>query len=100
MAVYETSIDYCSGDEFVTVYTNDKTYVQKLKAMYKTNRDNILDWVEYKVEGEPDTIKARVPKKWFKFISPPRKVNLSEEEKAKRAERMAKAREAKKKENV
>lgn len=97
MAVCETSVDYYAGDNFVTVYTNDKTYVQKLKAMHKANPDDFLDWIVYKVEDEPDTIKCQVPKKWFKFISPPRKVNLSEEEKTKRAERMAKAREARRK---
>lgn len=97
MAVYETSIDHCRDDDYVTVYTNEKIYVQKLRAMYKANQGDFKSWKVYKDKGEPDTIQAQVPKKWFRFVAPPRKINLSEEEKVKRAERMAKAREARKK---
>jgi hypothetical protein len=96
MAVTETSIDLYSDDKYVTVYTNDKTYAQKLKKLYKSNKEDFIGWEILEVEGEPETVRAKVPKKWFKFISAPKKVSLSEEEKVKRAERMAKARAARK----
>ena len=44
--------------------------------------------MEIRQINDDGSIVARIPHSWFK-ITPPRKINISEEEKIKRSERMA-----------
>lgn len=92
----ETSIDRLQGESFCTVYSNERKYVNKLLELKKEHGDLVNIQCFYDNENDY-SIQAQVPAHWFKFVGPKRKGReMTEEEKAKSAERLAKAREAKK----
>ena len=84
----ETIINYNNEEDTANVYTWNKSLIKKLSALLFDDHD-----IQCKYADE-ECATFVVPKSWVK-VSPPRKVNLSEEQKAERAERMRKARESK-----
>lgn len=91
MDIRETSIDKIQGESIVTVYTTENKYVNKLNKLHMDYPDLV------QLKEVEDGIIAKVPSDWFKFVSPKRSANASEEQKQKMKERMAKARESRKK---
>lgn len=92
----ETTFDYTSKD--VGYFSSDeRKWINKIRALAKANPDCV------RITHEPETndgcIYAEIPTEWF-HISPPRKISLSEEERAKRSEKLRLAREKMKKEKV
>lgn len=87
----ETAIGFVQGDSVVSVYTMQQKYIERIKRL-KQQYPNDVTIVSQDEYG----INVTVPAKWFKFVAPPRKCNLTEEQIAKRAENMKKAREKKK----
>lgn len=84
----ETAIDRVTGDDFCSVYTDEKKYIRQLK---KFAEDYPKD-VEIIKENFDGSVLAHVPYEWFRFIKPPTKRNLTEEQRRNVAERMKKAR--------
>ena len=76
--------------ETADVYSSDQKIKKKLENLrQKTDGDVVV------TKSDDISIQAEVPRNWIK-ISPPRKVNMSEEQKQKSAERLRAAREARK----
>jgi hypothetical protein len=86
----ETSCEYLSCDDHATFYTSEAKWIRKIKALQKEYPNEVTITKEY-----PDSIGVHIPKSWFK-ITPPRKMTLTEEQRAAAAERMSNARKNKK----
>ena len=87
----ETAIGRLQGDDFCSVYTEEKKFVSQLKELaneYPTE-------VQIKCINPDGSIVAYVPYDWFRFIKPPAKRNYTEEQRKAMSERMKKAREKK-----
>ena len=89
--IKETAINYCSDENFMTIYTQEKKWINKIYN-WKTEYPND---VEIRIINRDGSIVAHIPKSWFK-ISPSRKRNMSEEQRAAIVERLKKYRESKK----
>lgn len=88
MSIKETSIDKIAGEEYLTVYSNEKAIVNKIKKLKNQYPTEVIIIKEY----EDGTISAHFPSNWFRFIKPPTKRNYTEEQKQAMAERMKKSR--------
>lgn len=82
----ETIVAYNQQDEEATVMTHDPSLKRKLDKLCEERPDDIQMTLECK--GSKNYI---FPKKWIK-ITPPRKSNLTDEQKAAAAERLHAAR--------
>lgn len=80
----ENNIEFLTGQRKVTFTFTARKYINRIKK-YKESH---LDDVDF-VENSDGSICGHVPLKWLK-ISPPRKVELTDEQKAERSERMRK----------
>lgn len=88
----ETAVGYLNVDDHATFSSAETKWINKilkLQELYPNEVD-----VKYLPENNNGVIFAHIPKSWLK-ISPPRQVNLSEEQRLAAAERMAKARRSK-----
>lgn len=86
----ETAVEYISQDNHATFFSSEAKWIRKIKS-YQSQYPN-----EIQITHESDdSILAHIPKTWLK-ISPPRKVNLTDEQRSAAAERMSNARKAKK----
>lgn len=83
----ETSIDFMADENFMIVYTCEKKYIRRLEALKQQYPKKVQV-----IQREEDCISVKCPKAWFKFPKPKRKLNLTEEQKQDRADRMKKAR--------
>lgn len=86
----ETIANYNQQEPNACVFTYDLALQRKLDKLCAERPDEIKMTIE--CNGSKNYI---FPKKWFK-ITPPRKVNMNEEQKAANAARLKAAREAKK----
>lgn len=78
----ETSFTRISGDGFASIYSSERQMMNRVRQLGATRPDEVQILVDTE-EG----VLAHVPANWLKLV-PSRKVTLSDEEKAKRAERM------------
>lgn len=86
----ETSIDRLQGDDFCTVFTAERKFINCLKELAQDYPNDVT--IQY--VNEDGSIGAKVPYDWFRFIKPPTKRNYTEEQRKAMGERMKKAREA------
>ena len=93
--MYETSIDRLQGDDFCTVFTAERKFINRLKELAQ---DYPID-VTIQYINEDGSIGAKVPSNWFRFVKPPTKRSMTDEQRIAASERMKKARESKKKIN-
>lgn len=91
MSIKETSIDKIAGEEYLTVYSNEKEIVNKIKELENQYPTEVIIIKEY----EDGTINAHFPSSWFRFVKPPTKRNYTDEQRQAMSERMKKAREKK-----
>ena len=84
----ETIILYNNADETASVFTYHTTLQNKLNDLVGKNPD-----IKITDQGE-EWVRYEVSKKWVK-ISPPRKRELSDEQRSEMAERLANARKKK-----
>lgn len=89
----ETAFDYITSEDYATFFTDEVKWIRKLTALSKTHPDEVK--IIYTPEQNHGALYAYVPKTWFK-LSPPKKMSLTDEQRAAAAERMSKARKAKK----
>ena len=81
--IYETVVEYVKGDSTITVSSTDRAWVNKILKLCSENPEET-----HIVAQNPDgSVCAKLPKKYLK-LSKPRKVTLSEEQKAATAERL------------
>lgn len=86
MADYkETSLDYLSVDGYAVFTSNERKWVNKIQKLKEAHPDDVV--ITAHPEGNDGYIVARVPKNWFK-LTPPRKINYTEERRAAFSERM------------
>lgn len=85
----ETCVEYLDIDPHATFCSAERKWVNKILKLKESYPDEV-DIREYP-ESNDGIIVAHIPKKWLK-ISPPRQVNMTDEQKAALAERMAAAR--------
>lgn len=78
----ENSIEFLSGQRTVTFSFTARKWINKIKQYAQSHPDEV-DFVV----NEDGSVCGHIPYKWFK-ISPPRQVNLTEEQKQERADRM------------
>ena len=86
----ETCVEYINVDSYATFCSGERKWVNKiinLKAQHPNEVDIITP-----PEQNGGIILAHIPKSWLK-ISPPRKVNYTDEQKAEIAKRLYKAKE-------
>lgn len=81
----ETIINFNEAETTASVYTFNRSLQSKLNKLLSSNPDISL---KYSDEERAEYI---VPKKWIK-VSPPRQVNLTDEQRAAAAERLSAAR--------
>lgn len=85
--IYETVVEYVKGDHTITVSSTDKAWINKILKLCAENPEETRI-----VAQNPDgSVCAKLPKKYLK-LSKPRKVTLSEEQKAAAAERLCASR--------
>ena len=80
----ENNIEFLTSQRKVTFTFTARKYINRIKK-YKESHPDDVDFVE----NSDGSICGHVPLKWLK-ISPPRKVELTDEQKAERSERMRK----------
>ena len=92
--IRECNINYVDVDDVVSVTLYEKRYINKVKKLFESHPDEIR-LIETGMKG---TICAHLPKKYVHISFGEKRVSkkLSEEQKAKVAERLTTAREAKK----
>lgn len=86
----ETSIERVQGDNYCCVYTGERKFINQLKELAKSYPEVDICHI-----NEDGSIVAHVPYSWFRFVKPPSKRNLTEEQRKAMGERMKKAREKK-----
>ena len=80
----ENNVEFLTGQRKVTFTFTARKYINRIKK-YKESHPDDVDFVE----NSDGSICGHVPLKWLK-ISPPRKVELTDKQKAERSERMRK----------
>lgn len=85
--IYETVVEYIRGDDYITVSSQDRVWINKVKKLYAANPDEI----QIVAINDDGSICARLPKGYLK-LSKPRSRGMSEETKAAMSERLKKAR--------
>lgn len=85
----ENVIDWLTGDDTITLSLTQEKYRNKIKRL----AEQYPDEVDY-IVNEDGSVFAHVPVRWLK-ISPPRKVEMTEERKRASIEALAAYRESK-----
>lgn len=80
----ETAFNFYRGEQYGTFFTSDAKWIRRLHSLKEKNPDEVII-VE---ENEDGSLVAQVPSKWFK-LSPPRKMDLTDEQREERRERLA-----------
>lgn len=87
--VKETNIDIVNTETQATVSSSELKQINKIKKLHESHPEEVK--IVITPEDNYGVIVAKMPKSYIK-ISPPRKVNYTEEQKAAMAERLAAAR--------
>ena len=85
----ETCIEYLDMDKHATVCSSERKWINKIYKLKEKYPNDVH--IEVSEEDNDGMIIATIPKSWMK-VSPPKKVNYTEEQKAALAERMRAAR--------
>ena len=87
----ETSIEYVTVDNHATFCSGERKWVTKINKLKEQYQDEVQ--IIQSPESNGGIILAHIPKSWLK-VSPPKKVNMTEERRQQLAENLKKAREA------
>ena len=85
----ETSVDFLNVDKHATFCSSETKWINKILKLHEAHPDEVE--IAYAPEDNDGMLVAHVPKNWIK-ISPPRKVNYTDEQRAAIAKRMSEAR--------
>lgn len=87
-AQYESAVNMVRDDKFAYWYSNYPPEVRKMEKLMKEYPDDIQISNDYRNEtGELYGLTIKVPMKWYRTPSAPRKMNFSEEHRKALAER-------------
>ena len=78
----ETSIERIAGDDHCLVFTAEQKFINKIYRIQEKYKE-----VEIQKINEDGSILAKVPFNWFRFVSPPKTINYTEEQKEAMRER-------------
>lgn len=82
----ETAIDYLTCDTYATFFSSENKWVKKVRKYAEQRPDSV------RITQDNDWgLIAQIPKSWLK-ISPPRRLNVTDEQRVAAAERLANAR--------
>lgn len=81
--IRETVYEHIDGNDTFTITACERWSINMCKRL----KEKYPDEVEIVHENEDGTLLVHMPYKWMK-VKPPKKMNLSEEERAIRAERL------------
>lgn len=79
----ETSVERVIGDDYCLVYTGERKFINQLNKLSQSYPE-----VDIRHINKYGSIIAHVPSNWFRFVKPPTKRNLTEEQKNIMAQRM------------
>lgn len=82
----ETAISYLNIDEHAIFHSSEQKWINKILKLRESHPDDVK--IVYLPEDNNGMLLAHVPKDWFK-ISPPRKKEMTDEQRAAVAERLA-----------
>lgn len=85
----ETCFDYLNVDDHAVFTTSERKWVNKILKLKESNPDDVV--ITTYPEDNNGYIVAHVPKNWFK-LSPPRKHEMTDEQKEAMTQRLAEAR--------
>lgn len=85
----ETCFEYLDVDDNATVGSSERRWINKIIRLHEQHPGVVK--IVRMPEDNDGYILAHVPKSWVK-LSPPKQVNLTDEQKAVRAERLRKSR--------
>lgn len=77
----ENMIDFITGTKTATVSFTNQKYINKIKKLYESHKEEF----DYMVENKDGSVCARIPLSWIK-ITPPKQ--MSEEQKQAASERL------------
>lgn len=81
----ETSWNFISDDTVAYFSSSEQRWIAKIRKLAEQNPEEVIILKQPQENG--GVIYAQVPPKWLK-VSPPRKVNYTEEQRAAMAERL------------
>lgn len=79
----ETSVERVIGDDYCLVYTGERKFINQLNKLSQSYPE-----VDIRHINKDGSILTHVPSNWFRFVKPPTKRNLTEEQKNIMAQRM------------
>lgn len=85
----ETCIEYLDVDKHATFCSSERKWINKIYKLKEKYPNEVH--IEVSEEENDGMIIAHIPKSWMK-VSPPKKVNYTDEQRAAMAERMRAAR--------
>ena len=85
----ETSFDYLGADTHATFCSSETKYINKILKLKESYPDDVT--IQAYPEKNHGMIVALIPKSWLK-VAPPRKREMTEEQRAAAAERLSAAR--------
>lgn len=88
----ETAVGYLNVDSYATFSSSEQKWINKILALKESYPDDVQ--IEYMPEDNNGMLLARIPKSWIK-IKAPSKRNITEEQRAQIAERLAASRKVK-----
>lgn len=89
MELKETTIDHLDAADYAVITSTERKWITKVLKLKEKYPDEVE--ILFYPEDNHGVILAHVPKTWMK-VSPPRKVTLTEEQKAARAAALVEAR--------
>ena len=78
----ETSVEYIKGENYLTWYSDDPKWVNRIRQLAADNADVQI------VSDDGEGVLAHCPVSWFKPPKPPIKRNMTDEQRKAAAERM------------
>lgn len=88
----ETAFEYIDVDDQATFFSAERRWINKMIKLSEQFPDEVK--IQHMPEDNDGVILVHLPKSWLK-VSPKKKMNLSEEQREIRAERIAAARKKK-----
>ena len=89
MDLRETSIEYLTCNDHAPLYSSEAKWMRKIKQLKSDYPDSVQIMNE-----TSESMVVHIPKSWLK-VTPPRKMTLTDEQRAAAADRMTKARQKK-----
>lgn len=78
----ETSVEYIKGEPYLTWYSNESKWVNRIRRLAADNADIQI------VSDDGESVLAHCPVSWFKPPKPPIKRNMTDEQRQAAAGRM------------